>query len=442
MTQAQLTRIEQLERALEVGAIDQDTFDMAAAAINAQLSGGGAIAQGQDALAVGAGGIAVGRDNYGNLNTGLIIQQAARPGASKENLRRAYLARILTQANQLLLFAGDSANAQVRLSSVYTALLTERSDGDAAVERTASDAGASPEREAARLSALDVLNAERKLVLLGGPGSGKSTFANFVALCMAGEMLGAPAINLKTLTSPIPPEPDNRGRDPRPQRWDWGTLLPVHVVLRDFVSELPAPGTAVNADTVWQHVEGRLRQAALGNFAPHLQEELLKRGGLILLDGLDEVPDPAIRCAQVKQALQDFADSFSNCRFLVTSRTYAYQHQDWKLANFAEVTLRPFTPGQVQRFVDAWYAHMSELERLSDSDAKGRAEVLKRTIRRNERLAELAERPLLLTLIARLHTERGGVLPEKREELYAQAVELLLNQWESLKVRFKPDGTK
>ena len=434
-------RLDQLKRALDLGAIDQDTFNAAIAGIGAQLSGSGAIAQGQDALSVGSHAAGIRGDNYGDINTGVLIQLAAKPGASKDDLRRAYLARILTQANQLPLFGGDSANAQIRLSSVYTALITRRAEDDEAIER-ASRVDLAPDREVKRLSALDMLNRERKLVLQGGPGSGKSTFVSFVALCMAGEFLGASAIKLETLTAPIPPEPESREKEPVPQHWDHGALLPVHVVLRDFASELPAPGCAVNADTMWQHIEGRLRRAALGDFAPHLKDELLKRGGLVLLDGLDEVPDPLTRREQVKRAVQDFADTFSKCRFLVTTRTYAYTRQDWKLNGFAEVALRPFTPGQIQRFVDAWYAHMSELERLSDSDARGRADLLKRTIQRNERLAELAARPLLLTLIARLHTERGGALPEKREELYAQAVELLLNQWESLKVYFKPDGTK
>ncbi|MFZ4703984.1 MAG: formylglycine-generating enzyme family protein, partial [Candidatus Methylumidiphilus sp.] len=84
----------------------------------------------------------------------------------------------------------------------------------------------------------------------------------------------------------------------------------------------------------------------------------------------------------------------------------------------------------------------AELARLTASDAEGKAALLKRTIARNDRLQELAEQPLLLTLIARLHTEKGGNLPEKRERLYAEAVDMLLTQWENLKVIDRANGDK
>lgn len=437
MTQEQLTALAKLKRALESGAIDQDTFDAAVAGINAQLSGSGAIAQGQGATAVGARGVVAG-EVYGNINTGLIIQQGTQPGASKDDLRRAYLARILRQADQLPLFAGDSANAQVRLSSVYTALLARRSDEEIATRR--SVLGRMYDRASTR-SAVEVLNAEPKLVLLGGPGSGKSTFVSFVALSMAGELLGLAGPNVATLTAPLPRD-DQEREDPKPQQWEHGGLLPVHVVLRELASQLPQSSEPVAAQALWDFVCGRLKQAAIEEFAPHLRKELLDRGGLVLLDGLDEVPDALNRRVQIKQAVQDFARTFSKCRFLVTSRTYAYQRQDWKLDGFAEVNLQSFTPGQINRFVDAWYAHMVELSRLTEADSLHRAEVLKRTVERSERIRELAERPLLLTLIAQLQTEGGGTLPEKREELYDKAIEMLLNKWENMKIRVHDDGTR
>ena len=283
------------------------------------------------------------------------------------------------------------------------------------------------------------MNAEPKLVLLGGPGSGKTTFVSFVALCMAGEFLGLPGPNLGTLAAPLP---EDDLEDSTPQQWDHAALMPVHVVLHDLASQLPPSGTLANAETVWRYIGGCLQQAALEEFAPFLRGELLNRGGLILFDGLDEVPDALDRREQIKQAVQDFAATFSRCRFLVTSRTYAYQRQDWKLDGFAEVRLSLFTPSQIRAFVDAWYAHMVELFRLTEVDAKDRAGVLKRTVERNDRIRELAERPLLLTLIAQLQTDGGGEPPERREELYDKAVELLLNRWESMKVRVREDGTR
>ena len=376
--------------------------------------------------------------NIRDVNTGVIINLTPPPGAGKEELRRAFLERLLERANQLPLFKGDNTKNSIRLASVYTALLTHGGDRDTDAKHSR---GATPvDRADSRVSVLDRLNQERKLVLLGGPGSGKSTFINFLSVCMAGAWLGDAAANLQTLTAPIPPEPNSRDDEPKPQHWQHGALLPVPVVLRDFASELA--GKAVNAETLWQHIESQLRQASLGEFAPHLRAELLAEGGLILLDGLDEVPESENRREQIKQAVQDFADTFQHCRFLATSRTYAYTRQDWKLQGFAEAVLLPFSKGQIERFVTAWYQHMTELERLTGSDAEGKAELLKRTIARNERLKELAEQPLLLTLIARLHTEKGGNLPEKRERLYAEAVEMLLTQWENLKVIDRANGDK
>jgi formylglycine-generating enzyme required for sulfatase activity len=436
-----LTPLEQLKRALDAGAIDQVAYDAAAAALSAQLKGSGAIAQGQDATAIGAAGVGVEGDNDGIVNTGVLIQQGTRPGASPADLRRAYLARILNQADQLPLFTGDGASAQVRLSAVYTALLTQRSAVDKESEDRSALVGRSQEGSQRKASAVEVLNTDNRLVLLGGPGSGKSTFVSIAALCMAGELLKAPGLGLATLTAPLPRSED-ADSDPQPQQWDHEALLPVLVVLRDLASQLPPPGTPVKAETLWGFICGRLKQAALEDFVPHLKQHLLDKGGLVLLDGLDEVPDAKHRRGQVKETVQDFAATFAKCRFLVTSRTYAYQRQEWKLDGFSEAHLLPFTREQISRFAHAWYGHMVELERLGGADANDRAEILIRAVERNERLRELAERPLLLTLIAKLQTEGGGALPEKREELYDKAVEMLLTQWERMKIRVRDDGTK
>ncbi|MEZ5583292.1 MAG: hypothetical protein R3F37_11540 [Candidatus Competibacteraceae bacterium] len=77
------------------------------------------------------------------------------------------------------------------------------------------------------------------------------------------------------------------------------------------------------------------------------------------------------RREQVKQAVEDFVKTFGRCRVLITSRTYAYQNQNWRLQNFAEAVLAPFTDGQIRRFVAHWHHLTAEQGRLDEQDSGG-----------------------------------------------------------------------
>jgi hypothetical protein len=76
---------------------------------------------------------------------------------------------------------------------------------------------------------------------MGDPGSGKTTFVNFAALCMAGACLERMDANLTLLTAPLPNEKGQNGGKHQP--WNHGPLLPVHIILRHFaVRGLPESG--------------------------------------------------------------------------------------------------------------------------------------------------------------------------------------------------------
>jgi len=360
----------------------------------------------------------------------------------ERTLRNAYLKQVMERCGYLSLASIDPAAAQgdtdvrLDLDAVYTALLTRspRWEEGKGIE----DPPILVKYERLR-SALEQLDQHPHLVLQGDPGSGKSTFVNFVALCLAGEILKHKQANLKRLTESLPDEEWMGGKEPQP--WHHGALLPVPVVLRDFAAKgLPERGEA-KASHFWDFIEKGLKDAvSTADYAPYLKKELLERGGLLLLDGLDEVPEAEQRREQVKRAVEDFGRNFDKCRVLVTSRTYAYRNQGWQLQDFTKAELAPFSDGQIRRFITRWYKMTAGLERMSVQDATGRAESLKRAIFSRRALYELAQRPLLLTLMASLHAWRRGDLPKKRELLYHDTVDLLLNRWERRLVKNNAQG--
>ena len=318
-------RIAQLRELYEAGILDKEAYDRAVEnvgtgrkhAADATVTGSGAIAQGPGAVAAGEGGLAIGGDVGGDVNvqhgdrtrqggvdihaeqvnvTGDLVgadkivhgdevgrdkiehhthvEQATappEPGSDPGALRNAYLNRIFDEASHLSLAGIDpkaaaESGARLNLGAVYTALRTLAPESHARAER-----GEHTGRESRRLTALEQLNKYERLVLLGDPGSGKSTFVNFAALCLAGEALGHAGMNLALLQSPLPVE-EGDDEKPQAQPWEHGALLPVRVILRDFAARgLPPEGERATAEHLWQFIAAELEAAALEEFSPHLR---------------------------------------------------------------------------------------------------------------------------------------------------------------------------
>ncbi|MFZ1240642.1 MAG: SUMF1/EgtB/PvdO family nonheme iron enzyme, partial [Anaerolineae bacterium] len=142
----------------------------------------------------------------------------------------------------------------------------------------------------------------------------------------------------------------------------------------------------------------------------------------------------------IVQAVGKLADALpATARLLVTARPYAYADPQWRLPSFRVLTLSPFAPEQVERFITRWYEAAAPAVGLSLADAQVRGGRLRQALQDRPYLADLASRPLLLTLMATLHSS-WGELPADRADLYEETVELLLERWQRAKEVHGPDG--
>jgi formylglycine-generating enzyme required for sulfatase activity/energy-coupling factor transporter ATP-binding protein EcfA2 len=251
---------------------------------------------------------------------------------------------------------------------------------------------------------------DRRIVLVGDPGSGKSTFVNYLTY-------------LLTTDDPALPEP-LRGQ------------LVVRLNLREvLVSSLSLQTGKGMAQMLWNalraELAARLGDDAADKLLPYLRQRLLKDGGFILLDGLDEVPESQQRRQILLEAVSDWLGLLpaDRTRYLITSRPYAYADQRWLLPGFISVVLAPFSAEQVQRFIARWYQAVRASLQWNEATARAKGEQLRLILREQPYLGDLASRPLLLTLMAALHSS-WGQLPEDHASLYEETVRLLLGRWQ------------
>jgi len=272
-----------------------------------------------------------------------------------------------------------------------------------------------------------------RFVLLGEPGSGKSTLVNWLAHSLAWLAVEPKDDEERCTQSKIKREMVESG-------WSHLEWRPVRIILREMVeSEVFSKrkeGTEGTAADVWEFLAQDIKKhlpnvrGVVEKYQNSLFNMFSQHGGMVMFDGLDEVP-ASLRLL-LKQAIEDFARTLPRVCILVTCRSYAYQGTAPRLSDdFIVLDLCRFLPEQIETFVDRWYAMRASLGEKEPGWAKNRAQSLKNALKVAP-LSDLATRPLFLTLMATLHTA-WGTLPQDRASLYEESVELMLMRWQVAK---------
>ncbi len=272
---------------------------------------------------------------------------------------------------------------------------------------------------AERLGVADVLRQESRLVVLGDPGAGKTTFLRYVALALAeGERAARDRLGLA------------------------GSWLPIYLPLAAYNQELQKERVSLE-DYVLHYWDTR----SFGRPGmDQLVAQALDAGKvLLLLDGLDEVGSRADRRATIGQ-VEAWTNSYGSRgnRVVVSSRVVGYDEAPLA-CDFHAYTLSPFGPQEIERFAHQWcvaYRRWADPQQpLEMARQKGLDEAarLVAEIRADPKVESLAANPLLITIIALIHY-KGARLPDHRVELYDLCIKTLVENWREVRSEAGPVG--
>ena len=233
-----------------------------------------------------------------------------------------------------------------------------------------------------------VANDEQYLMLLGGPGVGKSTFLRKVGLEAIEGKAGSFAHE----------------------------CIPVFLELKRFTEK------QIDIEIlITQEFEtcGYPHPSQLANAA-------LRYGKLLILfDGLDEVPTANVD--NVIRKIGDFVDQYSQNRFIASCRTAVYKGG---FTRFTEVEMADFDDSQIESYIKNWFDSTPHQYRYQLDKEMKTAEHCWMALNTIEHHAtkELARNPLLLTLLCMVY-DNSQNFPQNRADLYEKALSIFLEEW-------------
>ncbi|MFE1360193.1 NACHT domain-containing protein [Streptomyces harbinensis] len=315
----------------------------------------------------------------------LLAERVPARSAADTAFEQRYAAYILDKHNHLTIYGLDLyQSGEWPLDAAYLSLrTTERDTGTHHFPGEPDPAPApNPPQPAER-----ALAGRERVLLRGEAGSGKTTLVQWLALTTARQEA---ADGMTHLLGRIP------------------FVLPLRTLTRGG-RDLPSPDTFLSAVGCPFHA---------AQPAGWTDRVLTARRGLLLIDGIDEIPEEEREPA--RRWLRDLLDAYPGNLWLVTSRPSAVR-DDWLAGEgFTDLALTRMSREDVAAFVHRWH-------RAAGADP-ALEEKLLTALRTKADLGRLATNPLMCGLICALHRERRGYLPHGRKSLYDAALLMLLER--------------
>lgn len=255
-----------------------------------------------------------------------------------------------------------------------------------------------PGRRLAGMKAVEQsFNRNLHLMVLGLPGSGKTTFLQHLLMqCLGG---GVPFLAHR---------------------------IPVLMRLRDydFSASLGAVASSRSGDRsiLMTYIRGCLDSCSDAEF-----DALLQDGRLwILLDGLDEVPKQDSK--SVIRQIEQLVNHCGQNRVVLSCRTQATEH---RFRQFLEVQIADFNENQVRQFAHRWFTAIAPANQKPQARQQANRFVQQLDRPENQQIRDLAVTPILLNLTCAVFRDRNGRFYAKRSDLYREGLRLLLQDWDA-----------
>ncbi|MEO1146232.1 MAG: NACHT domain-containing protein [Cyanobacteria bacterium J06638_22] len=269
--------------------------------------------------------------------------------------------------------------------------------------------------EESRIPGMNAIRQHSKLVILGKPGAGKTTFLKSLVLqCLRGSL--------------------------------YADRVPLFVSLKAFSEAEGQPSLLAYLERLVLPSESQqIHASTIRPVVPLLRSLLVEGRVLILLDGLDAVS--ATHAPFVRYQIKRLAECYPGNSFVISDRIAM---QDDPLEDFTEVEMADFDDDQIAAASKKWFRHDAEQpDDLKTSDPKTlnqtaseqtsdeanqaseqtKAEVFLDALKAKPRFHDLARSPLFLALLCLLF-ESSGTFPANQTELYETMVSFLLKKWD------------